>query len=193
MLRILLVRPGATDFEEQRRIRGTLDIPLNEQGAHQVARTVDELAEWEISAIYSSPEQCAEQTAAALADSHRLNFKTLDMLRNIDHGLWHGKLIDEVRQNQPRVYRQFQDHPETICPPQGESIESARHRVQGTLQKLFRKHRRGVIVLVVPEPLARIVHCVLLRRELGNLWDAECDCGRWDAIDVEPERVALTA
>ena len=30
MVRIVLIRPGSTDFDEQGRITGTLDIPLNE-------------------------------------------------------------------------------------------------------------------------------------------------------------------
>ena len=32
MLQIVLIRPGTTDFDEQGRIQGTLDIPLNERG-----------------------------------------------------------------------------------------------------------------------------------------------------------------
>ena len=39
MLKILLIRPGVTDFDEQGRIKGTLDIPLNENGTAQVAQT----------------------------------------------------------------------------------------------------------------------------------------------------------
>ena len=44
MLQIVLIRPGCTDFEEQGRIQGTLDIPLNEQGRQQVERMTAELA-----------------------------------------------------------------------------------------------------------------------------------------------------
>ena len=32
MIRVILIRPGTTDYDEQRRIKGTLDIPLNEFG-----------------------------------------------------------------------------------------------------------------------------------------------------------------
>jgi probable phosphoglycerate mutase len=189
MLRIVLIRPGSTDFDEQGRITGTLDIPLNENGTHQMARTVGELAALQIDAVYSSPSGPAQQTAMALADSHDIKFKRLDNLQNLDHGLWHGKLIEEVKQKQPKVYRQWQDHPETVCPPQGESLSAAQRRIRTTLLKLLKKHKHGVIALVVPEPLASLVRSFLNDSDLGDLWKAENDCGRWELIDIEPENL----
>ena len=44
MLRIVLVQPGSTDFDDQGRIKGSLDIPLSANGTGQVARMVAELA-----------------------------------------------------------------------------------------------------------------------------------------------------
>jgi broad specificity phosphatase PhoE len=184
-LRIVLIRPGSTDFDEQGRIKGTLDIPLNENGTHQVARVADELEDSAIEVVYSAPCQSAMQTAETLSDSLDVKLKRLDTFRNLDHGLWHGKRIEEVRQTQPKVYRLWQDRPETVCPPQGETVESARQRVGKTLQKLLRKHRSGVIALVTPEPLASIVRSLLDRSELGDLWQSECDYGVWECIDLQ--------
>ncbi len=42
MLTVILIRPGSTDFDEQGRIQGTLDVPLNEQGAAEVGRLAEE-------------------------------------------------------------------------------------------------------------------------------------------------------
>jgi phosphoserine phosphatase len=192
MLRIALVRPGSTDFEEQGRIMGTLDIPLNEHGATQVAQAVHDLAQLKIDAVYASPNGSAQQTALAIAGSQGIRVKTLDNLQNLDHGLWHGKLIEEVKQTQPRVYRQWQDHPETVCPPEGESVSEAKQRVTTALRKLMKKHASGVVALVVPEPLASLVRCYLADDRLGDLWKAECDCGRWELIDIDPSRAVST-
>jgi probable phosphoglycerate mutase len=189
MLRVLLIRPGSTDLDEQGRIKGTLDVPLSRQGAEQVAKAVEELSGVKISAIYSAPAICCRQTATALADPRRVKVKRIDGLHNLDHGLWHGKLIDEVRQTQPRVYRQWQENPEAVCPPDGESVLAARQRVAAALVKLIKKHKDGVIAVVAPEPLASVCRSVLSASELGDLWKAECDCGRWEAIDVESSRL----
>jgi broad specificity phosphatase PhoE len=190
MVQILLVRACSTDFDEQGRIKGTLDIPLNDVGQGQVSRIVADLHDTEIAHVYSSPCRSALQTAEALASDHKLRTRTVEDLQNLDHGLWHGKLIDEVRVSQPKVFRQLQDHPHTVCPPQGESVGAALERVRLLITRLIRKHRRGTIAVVVPEPLASLVSSIL-GAELGDLWKAECKCGGWQLIDVKPEQVAL--
>jgi broad specificity phosphatase PhoE len=186
MLRFVLVRPGTTDFEEQGRIRGTLDVPVNSRGVEQAARTARELAASAIDAIYASPCQACRQTAQALAEPHDLRVRCIPELVNLNHGLWHGMLIEEVRQRQPRVYRQWQEHPETVCPPEGESLADAQQRVAEVLAKLGERHREGVVAIVAPEPLISLIRQQLNHGELGDLWKAECDCGGWVQIDVEP-------
>lgn len=191
MVQILLVRPGSTDFDEQGRIKGTLDIPLSEVGALQVGRIVAELHDTPIDYLYSSPCRAADQTARSLAADHKLKVKVLDEFQNLDHGLWHGKLVDEVKHSQPKVFRQLQDHPETVCPPDGEPVSAALDRVRAALARLIRKHKAGTIALVVPEPLASMVRSVLSHCAVGDLWRAECEGGGWQMIDVQPERVAI--
>lgn len=191
MLRIVLVQPGATDFDEQGRIKGSLDIPLNRNGSSQVDRTVLELASVELDAIYVSPSESALQTAAALAKSRKVKVRRVEKLKNLDHGLWHGRLIEEVRQKQPKVYRQGQDNPGMVCPPEGESVAAARRRLGGVLAKIRRKHKSGTVALVVPEPLASFTVSELQQSDLGNLWKAEQDCGSWQLINIKSKRVAL--
>jgi len=185
MLRIVLVQPGSTDFDDQGRIKGTLDIPLSTTGTQQVARIVGELAAEPIEAIYASTCQSALQTAEALAGDRHVKVKPVPKLRNLDHGLWHGKLIDEVRQNQPKIYRHWRENPELACPPEGESIAAARERVQSALAKILKKHRQGTIALVISEPLASVVRGCLQNNELDDLWQAETDAGGWTWIELE--------
>ena len=188
MLRIFLIRPGCTDFDEQRRIKGTLNIPLNSHGTDQASELAIQLGGKSIEALYTSPAQSAIQTAATVASRLNLKYKTLDQLQNLDHGLWHGKLIEEVRRQQPKVYRLWQDRPESVCPPDGETLESAQQRIRQTMKRLLKKHKRGVIALVVPDPLASILRSCVEQTELGDLWKAECDFGGWERLDVaEPQ------
>lgn len=195
MTQFLVIRPGSTDFDEQGRIKGTLDIPLSDAGTVQVSRIVAELHDQPINFLYASPSRSAEQTAKAIAADHKLKVKELEELQNLDHGLWHGKLIDEVRQSQPKVFRQLQDHPETVCPPEGEPVGAAMDRVKALLDRLRRKHRTGVVALVVPEPLASLVYSALSHCEVGDLWKVECQAGNWQLVNCngsEKEREALT-
>jgi probable phosphoglycerate mutase len=188
MVRIILVRPGATDYDQQGRIKGTLDIPLNEAGSDQVRRAAQELQGQSIEVIYCSPCRSAGETADLLRRQWDVKVKVLRDLTNLDHGLWQGKLIEEVRQKQRKAYRQWQEQPETVCPPEGELLGAVQQRIRPILAKLIKKHKAGVVALVVPEPLASVVSSHLEGSALGDLWKAECSCGSWQMIEVEPDQ-----
>ena len=138
MVQIVLIRPGSTDYDEQGRIQGTLDIPLSEQGTREVERVIEEIRNLGIEAIYCCPCQSACQSATTIAEALGLKVKKLDTLRNIDHGLWQGMLIDDVKRKQPKVFRQWQEQPGIICPPEGESL-----RVHVEVVALTRRVRAG--------------------------------------------------
>jgi broad specificity phosphatase PhoE len=185
MVRFVLIRPGSTDFDEQGRIKGNLDIPLNAKGTSEAAQTAGELLDSAIDLVYTSPCQSAEQTAQAVGQRLGIKVKRLEGLANLDCGLWQGKRVEEVRQQQPKAYRMWQDHPEKVSPPEGESVSAAQARVKATLARLLRKHRSGNIAMVAPEPLLSLVACQLRQADLGDLWKVECACGSWHSIDVE--------
>jgi broad specificity phosphatase PhoE len=190
MVQIVLIRPGATEFDEQGRIVGTLDIPLSEQGARDVERMTEEVRPLGITAIYCCPCQSALQTATAIADALNAKLKKMDNLKNIDHGLWQGMLIEDVKRKQPKVFRQWQEQPAIICPPEGEMLSEAQQRVQATLTKILKKHKEGTIALVVPEPLASVIQGSLSHREISDLWKNGSTCGKWELIANEPQSVA---
>jgi phosphoserine phosphatase len=190
MIEIALIRPGSTDYDDQGRIQGTLDLPLSSQGEAEVRRIIGELRDRELEAIYASPAQAAWQTASSIAEALGSRLKKLEKLHNLDHGLWQGMLIDEVKRKQPKVFRQWQEQPETVCPPEGETLGQAQERVQNSLCKVVKKHKAGRIGLVVPEPLASIVQCFLSQSPLGDLWKSEKPRGSWELLAVEPQQLA---
>lgn len=190
MVQIVLIRPGSTDYDDQGRIQGTLDIPLNQQGSAEVDRVIEQLRAQGLTALYSSPCKSATDTAAAIAAGLGIKAKTLDKMQNLDHGLWQGMLVDEVKRKQPTVFRQWQEQPEIICPPQGEMLNEALERLQLALAKLLKKHKDGKIGLVLPEPLASLAHSYLSGTVLGDLWKATAGCGSWEVLRVEPQLLA---
>ena len=181
---VLLVRPGATEFDEQGRMKGSLDMPMSEKGHAQVDELAEQLNRFHLHTIYTAPCESARETAERLArDRSDARIKVIDSLRNVDHGLWHGKLIAEVQQKLPRIYKQGQDSPTDICPPGGESIRDARSRVLKAVQKILKKSSDPFITIVIPEPLASVVHGLLNGEEVMDFWRAETDSGRWELIE----------
>lgn len=193
MQNILLVRPGVTDYDRQGRIQGTLDVPLTEAGRRQIEEAALAIAALEPTAVYSSPSESSRETAAMIARALDLKPKTLDKLTNLDHGLWQGMLIEDVRSKQPKVYRQWREQPETVCPPGGETVLAAMQRVAVVLKKLLKKHKeRDTIALVAPEPLASVVRHVIKQDSLGDLWKSSAGCGQWESIEVPPQMAGVS-
>lgn len=184
MLQIILIRPGSTDYNREDRIQGNLDIPLNEQGVAEVASMIGELTGHPITAVYAPPCQPAKQTGEAIARAMKLKCRKLDRMRNLDYGLWQGMKIDEVRHKQARVYRQWQEQPECMRPPEGETLEQAEQRVEAAMAKLLKRHKEGMIAVVLPEPMASLARHYFDHGELGDLWKAASTHGQWEIIEA---------
>jgi broad specificity phosphatase PhoE len=164
MNEILLVRPGATAYDEQNRIQGVLDLPLSDRGRSEVELLVEPLRELTFAAIYCGPGESVTGTAEALARAAGLRVKKIDELRNLDMGLWQGLQVEEVRRRNPKVYRQWLDEPRTICPPEGETVEEGMDRARQILKGILRRHKDERIAMVVGDPMAWIM-AGILRRE----------------------------
>lgn len=184
---VILIKPGSTDYDEQGRIQGNLNIPLNPQGVDEVQELVASLNSHTIDTIFSPTCEPALETAQALSKLLGVKLKKLGKMKNVDLGLWQGMKADEVRHKQQRVYRQWQEHPETVCPPEGETLDDARARMECILTKAIKRHRKGTIGLVVPEPMASLVRQFLLGNgsELGDLWSAAADRPTCEFFKVE--------
>lgn len=190
MTQVVLIRPGATVYDEQNRVQGVLDIPLSDRGLAEVARLAatlpGSLEGLEVSALYCGPGESVLRTAEAVGRALRLRPKRVDGLRNLDQGLWQGLQLDEIRRRNNRVFRQWLDDPWTVCPPQGEPVEDAMDRLKGALKPLIRRHHDQAVALVVGEPLARLVACYL-RREPRVQFVDDSPTGRFEQIVVTPD------
>lgn len=180
---LIVIRAGATDYDLQERIRGTLDMPLSTEGAAAAARAGERLASGPPAAIYASADETAEETARIIAFACGVRPKQLPNLGNVDMGLWQGRLVDEIRDTQPRLHRQWQDNPWSVAPPEGELLEEACERVEAALEKIFKRHPAGSIAVVVPRPLDAIVTWLVSGRSMGDLWRFDADA---ELVDVLP-------
>jgi broad specificity phosphatase PhoE len=186
-LTLLLVRPGATVLDEQGRIKGDLDLPLSPAGQQQVDSLVARLGDLPVDSIYCAPCTCARETAAALAAQTAARVRLDDDLRNLDHGLWQGKRFEELKQTQPRIYRLWAEHPENVAPPFGETYAQAAARIEQFLGRILARGKRGLIAVVVAEPLASMIRARLARQPIENFWQAERQTATWETIPVSPE------
>lgn len=174
MSTVVLVRPGCTDFDEQKRIQGSLELPLNDRGQFQLVKIIDAIRNQPVEAVVSGPCDPCRSTAEAVAHALDVGLKEKKALGNLDQGLWQGLCVDEIRKKFPRVFKQWEESPETVCPPEGETVAIAVKRIVSALKKPLKKY--DCFVVVASEPLASLVSCTLRGAPAEDIGDSMFGC-----------------
>lgn len=139
MTLLYLVRHGETEWNRQRRIQGSADIPLNDLGREQAAETGRLLTRRDWDAIYASPLSRALETARIIAKETGLpEPQTLDSIVERAYGDAEGLDWREVD-------RLFPD--DTVVPGR-ESREAVGARVIPALVDLAESHPGQAIIVV---------------------------------------------
>jgi uncharacterized phosphatase len=102
MTSLYLVRHGETDWNAQRRIQGSTDIPLNETGRMQAETTGTLLARRQWDGIYASPLSRAVETASIIADAVGLGEpQTISAIVERNYGEAEGLNWEEIEREFP--------------------------------------------------------------------------------------------
>ena len=184
MTRFILVMPGETDWSKENRIKGCLDIPLNDRGIKQAAGLAQQLDQYEIDALYSSPLSRSYETAGMIADLKEIKIKKNKDFQELNQGLWQGLLVTEARKRYKKVYTLWEESPLAAAPPQGESIADIKNRVVRVINKLTSKHRNETICIVGHKVVNAIIKSHYLKLDLNKLWQILPDEGTWEVLDI---------
>ncbi len=143
--RVILIRPGETDWNRQGRWQGWVASPLNDYGRAQALALARYIRNIGLSALYSSDSRRAVETAQILAA--QLDFEpVLDKRwRERNVGAWQGMTIDEIRSWNVEDYQQLQADNENFRVPQGESRADVRKRVLAAFADVLKEDRGGTV------------------------------------------------
>lgn len=146
--RLYLVRHGETDWNRQRRLQGTLDIPLNDVGLAQAHRLAGRFAALRIAGVACSPLARASATGTILANACACPLSIDARLREVDHGSWSGLTLFDIGRRFPELVENDQLRPEAFDVSGGERLADVSRRVTDVLADLLSRHA-GQSVLVV--------------------------------------------
>lgn len=136
---LYLVRHGETDWNQQRRIQGLTDIPLNETGREQARATGRLLARREWDGIYCSPLGRARETARIIASEVGLGEPAVvDALAERNYGEAEGMSFEQIERRWP----------DRGTVPGQETREQVVARVLPALQELAETHPGESIIVV---------------------------------------------
>ena len=145
---LYLVRHGETDWNRQRRIQGLTDIPLNDTGREQAARTGALLAGRHWDTVMASPLSRALETASIIADAVGLPAPTTDdRLVERNYGEAEGLDFEELQ----RLF------PDDTPVPGREKRSAVAARAIDALMDIARRHPDEAVIVVSHGGLIRSV------------------------------------
>jgi len=173
-----LVRHALVDLDIDERIRGTQNVPLNDEGEEEAAELGDFFRSIPISAVYSDDLDRTYHTAIAIAEPKGLAVHKDILLRSWDVGAdLEGKSIDANRLEIRKL--KMQPH---LIPVGGESWGNATNRAADTLEKYT------YIALDTPYPIVVVLHGSLLQL-LWKMMGQENGSHEYDSTPIEPSGV----
>jgi probable phosphoglycerate mutase len=160
--RLFLVRHGETTLTAEDRFAGSTDVPLGPNGKQQAEKLAARLAADPIAAVYCSPMQRTVETAAIVAQPHRLELVTRDGLREIDHGRWEGLRRADVEARYPDEYAAWEEDPFTFAPTGGESGVQVVARALPVVREIVVAHTGQNVLVVSHKATIRLIVASLL-------------------------------
>lgn len=137
--RVLLLRSGATDWDQAGRLQGSTDLPLSAAGRADLAATLQSLGRPPIGSVYCAGDEASVATAQLLAAAAGSRVVTMPELQEMDFGLWEGVLRSELDDRFCRAGRLWGEDPSCVTPPEGEAMDSFVDRLKKGVRRALSK------------------------------------------------------
>ncbi len=166
---LYLIRHGETIGSDTKRYKGSMNVPMSEQGIAQIKKVsafiasklrFSEMAmqksylnyihtefpqssghgETKLSAVYCSDLDRAEKSAEIIAEPYGLKPLVMPDLRERNFGIWEGMAFNEIKDQYPAEFDGWVSNPVKYCPVNGESTNEVGARAIRALDCILSKH-----------------------------------------------------
>jgi broad specificity phosphatase PhoE len=145
MTQLYLIRHGRTAWNNDDRLQGWADEPLDAVGREQARALGAGLHAVPFDAIYSSPLKRARETAESLAEPHALRVRLDDRLRERHVGAWAGLTLEQARALAPE---RFDGDWRQAGAPGGDAQPALTARVVAALYDILAAYPDGTVAVV---------------------------------------------
>lgn len=171
--------------------RGSTDVALSPIGKQQMFAATAKQHDWQ--AIISSPLQRCAVFAQQLSHQNHIPLLIDKRLREIDFGLWEGRLASEVWQQDELRANAYNRDPINNSPPQGEATRAVLLRVKSFWSELLDRQLLNQtppaqrFLLVSHAGVIRLLLCDLLEMPISALFRLKISYACISRIEVYTE------
>ena len=191
---IIFLRHGQAENNTKRILAGrTEGVPLTKIGIEQAEQIGKYLKPIDISAIYSSPIERADNTAKIVAESNSIDYKLDERLTELDMGKFTRMPYDEIFAKHGNVFLKFYSNDPIISEHNVETFPHVQKRVMDMLDYTIKKHDQENVLLVTHmDPIKSVIAKVIDLKPLSlfELIIANCSL---TIIKHHDEKLSLSA
>ena len=191
---IIFLRHGQAENNTKRILAGrTEGVPLTKIGIEQAEQIGKYLKPIDISAIYSSPIERANNTAKIVAESNSIDYKLDERLTELDMGKFTRMPYDEIFAKHGNVFLKFYSNDPIISEYDVETFPHVQKRVMDMLDYIIKKHdQQNVILVTHMDPIKSVIAKVMDLKPLAlfELIIANCSL---TIIKHHDEKLSLSA
>jgi probable phosphomutase (TIGR03848 family) len=187
MATVLLVRHGRTTANAAGILAGRLPgVLLDDVGEAQAQRAADRIADLDLAALVSSPQERCRQTARFIASRQpqRPRVRTDKGFDECDYGDWQGGSLKQLARR--KLWQTVQKHPSAAIFPGGESLIAMQQRAVTAIRRrdaaVESEHGRAAVWAVVS-------HGDLIKAVLADALGMHLDL--FQRIHVDPASISI--
>ncbi len=182
---LLLIRHGLCDPVGRLIAGRSPGVHLNPEGCSQAVSLADSLARVPLAAIYCSPLDRAQETAAPLAQRTGLSIRISPGLQELDYGEWTGRTLESLADDP--VWRRFNSHRSATRIPGGETMDEVVVRASGALEGIAKAHPDAPVAAVTHGDVIRALVAHWSGMPLDWMLRLEVAPGSVSVVQLEPE------
>ena len=171
-MRVVLIPCGETEWVNDGRLLGRVELTLTPVGEQHAAAWIEHLRVSGLKRIFHSPDELAARTAKILSAALGIPAKADAELAEVDVGLWTGLTDGELKSRFAKAHRQLNETPLNVSPPNGERLSEASERITAAVKKRIKKNGRDAVGLVLRPFALALARAALGELELSDVWEA---------------------
>jgi len=161
---LLLLRHAVTEHTGARLSGWTPGLHLSEEGRRQADGLAGRLGPVPLDAVYASPLERCQETAAAVAEAKGLKLQTLEGVIEVGYGDWTGRTLKELAREP--LWKVVQATPSAARFPEGESLFEMQARAVQAVERLREAHPRQTVALCSHADVIKALTCHYLGMHL---------------------------